>query len=130
MTRASSPGSINLKGVQLLSRIIAYAFTCILMAAHFSRAGHDLIAVFVLLIPFLLLIRKPWVIHALQYTAYLAAAVWLYAAYEYVELRIDQGDDWLRLLFILGAVAIYSAWSGYFLMSDAVKARYGLDRSE
>lgn len=111
----------------MISRVIAYSIMILMLAAHFSRAGQNLLALIILLVPFLLIIRKRWVIQVLQGVAYLAALSWLYSAYNYIQTRIAFGDDWLRLLLILGAVALYSAWSGYFLRSPAVDARYGFE---
>ncbi len=109
----------------MVSRIIVYAFMIILLAAHFSRADQNLLSIVVLLAPFLLFIRAKWVILSLQGLAYLATLAWLYSAYTYVQARIASGDDWLRLLFILGGVALYTFWAGYFLRSKQIESRYG-----
>jgi len=109
----------------MISRIIAYSFMIILLAAHFSRANQNILAVVVLLVPFLLFIREKWVIYTLQSVAYLGALSWLVSAYQYIQARIAIGEDWIRLLVILGLVALYSLWSGYFLRSSHVDTRYG-----
>ena len=98
----------------------------ILLAAHFSRGGNDILAGLTLLIPFLLFIKQKWVIISLEILAYLAAVVWLYGAYVYIQVRIATGDDWIRLLAIMGGVALYTAWAGFFLRSDKIKAVYGM----
>jgi len=108
----------------MISRIIIYCFMIILMAAHFSRANHDILALISLLIPLLLFIKQKWVIDILEGVAYLSALVWLYGAYRYIQIRIATGDDWGRLLLIMGAVALFSAWSGYFLRSERIKEAY------
>ena len=99
----------------------------ILLAAHFSRGGNDVIAGLTLLLPFLFLIKKKWVIVSLELVAYLAAFVWLYGAYEYIQVCIDTGDDWIRLLAIMGSVALYTAWTGFFLRSPKIKEVYGMN---
>lgn len=99
----------------------------ILLAAHFSRANNPVLMVLALLVPFLLFIKKPWVIQALQGVSYLAAIVWVFSAYQYILIRISNGDDWQRLLIIMMAVALYSAWSGHFLVSIRVKELYGFE---
>lgn len=111
----------------MISRIVAYAFTIILLAAHFSRAGMDALSALVILLPFLLFIKRPWVIQLLQTVAFLGVVAWLYSAYQYVQIRIANGDDWLRLLIILGAVALYTLWSGVFLRSGVMLEKYGLE---
>jgi hypothetical protein len=99
----------------------------ILLAAHFSRGNHNVLAIISLLIPFLFFIKQKWVIISLEVIAYLAALVWLYGAYEYIQLRIATGDDWVRLLIIMGCVALYTAWTGIFLRSDKIKDTYGMN---
>lgn len=98
----------------------------ILLAAHFSRADQTLLAILILLAPALLFIRQKWVIYSLQGLAYLGSIAWLVSAYRYIQVRIATGDDWIRLLIILGAVALYTFWAGYFLRSPRIDARYGL----
>ena len=99
----------------------------ILLAAHFSRGGNDVLAVLTLLIPFLFLIKQKWAIISLELLAYLAAVIWLYGAYAYMQIRIAAGDDWIRLLIIMGGVALYTAWVGFFLRSEKIKDIYGMN---
>ena len=108
------------------SRVIAYSFMILLLAAHFSRANNGFLAILTLLIPLLLFIRKGWVIYTLQIVGYLGAVVWIVSGYQYVQLRIAAGDDWIRLMLIIGAIAIYSSGSAYFLRSERVKEIYGI----
>ncbi len=111
----------------MISRIIAYSFMILLLAAHFSRAGNDIVAGITLLIPLLFFIKQKWVITTMEVIAYLSAIVWLYGAYQYIQIRIATGDDWIRLLVIMGAVALYTAWTGFFLRSPRIRKVYGLD---
>ncbi len=98
----------------------------ILLAAHFSRANSNVLALLTLGIPFLLFIKKKWVIDVLQGVSYLSALVWLYGGYQYIQLRIEAGDAWLRLLIIMGTIAFYSAWSGYWLRSPKIEKTYNI----
>lgn len=107
------------------SRIINYSFMILLLAAHFSRANNDILAVLTLAIPLLLFIKQKWVIDTLQAISFLSALIWMYGGYQYIQLRIETGDDWLRLLIIMGGVALYSLWSGYWLRSPQIKETYG-----
>lgn len=109
------------------SRIIPYVFMIILLAAHFSRSGNDLLALLSLPIPFLFFLKQRWVIIVLEIVAYLSALVWLFGAYQYIQIRSVTGDDWVRLLIIMGCVALYSAWAGFFLRSEKIKDIYGMN---
>lgn len=99
----------------------------IMLAAHFSRGGNDILAGLALLIPVLFFVKQKWVIISLEFFAYFAAVVWLYGAYEYIQVRIASGDDWIRLLAIMGLVALYTVWTGFFLRSPKIKAEYGMN---
>ncbi|MBT5268334.1 MAG: hypothetical protein HOL70_02690 [Candidatus Marinimicrobia bacterium] len=109
------------------AQIINYTFMILLLAAHFSRAGKDVLVIVILLIPFLFFIKQRWVIQLLQGVAFYATLVWSWSTYEYVSARMANGDDWIRLLFILVALAVYSAWCGYYLLSDRVKELYSFN---
>ncbi len=108
------------------ARIINYSFMILLLAAHFSRANNNFLAALSLGIPLLLLIKKKWVIDVLQGIGYISALVWLYGGYQYIQFRIEAETDWMRLLIIMGSIALYSAWSGYWLRSERVKEVYGI----
>lgn len=110
----------------MTSRIIPYCFMIMLLAAHFSRGDNNVLAYISLLVPFLFFIKQKWVIMTLEITAYLSALVWLYGAYTYIQIRIATGDDWLRLLAIMGGVALYSAGTGFFLRSEKIAKTYGV----
>jgi hypothetical protein len=105
-------------------RIVAYSFMILLLAAHFVRSGSPLLMVGVLLFPFLFFIKRHWVIQILQIVAYAGALIWMFTAYEYIIIRISEGHNWFRLMLILFAVATYTAWTGYLLNSEKVKAIY------
>lgn len=83
-----------------------------------------MLAIVILLFPFLLLLKKAWVIDILQGLGALATLVWIYTGYQYVKIRLANGDDWIRLVLIIGSVALYTAWSTYFLRSKRVKEIY------
>jgi hypothetical protein len=108
----------------MILRIVVYCFMIIVLSAHFSRANNDILALLVLLVPFLLFIKQKWVLTTLEVVAYLSALTWLYGAYRYIQIRIATGDDWGRLLLIMGAVSLFSAWSGYFMRSEKIKKVY------
>ncbi|MCF7808181.1 MAG: hypothetical protein K9M49_00170 [Candidatus Marinimicrobia bacterium] len=108
------------------SRIIAYSVMILLLSAHFSRAGSPVLMVLVLGIPFLFFIKKSWVIQMLQVVAYAGTIIWLFSTYEHVIQRVTSGDDWLRLMIIMFTVAVYTAWTGYFLTVGTFKENYGI----
>ena len=102
----------------------------LLLAAHFSRADSPVLMLAVLGFPFLFFLRKVWTLQVLQVVAYTAAVIWIFSAYEYMVIRISEGHDWQRLLIILFSVAIYSAWTGYFVNSKKMRQIYTMKAGE
>jgi hypothetical protein len=87
-------------------RIVSIVLTFLLLGAHFSRAGTDLVAVLCLVFPFLLLVRKPWSAWALRVALLLGGVEWLRTLARLVSERRSAGEDWVRLALILGAVTL------------------------
>jgi hypothetical protein len=108
----------------LFVRVIPIIIAALLLAAHFLRAGNLLLTAVCGLMPLLLLIKKRWSVWALQLFAFAGVVIWLGVAITIVRQRIMLGDSWLRVLFILGGVALFTAAAGLLLNSAAVKERY------
>lgn len=109
------------------TQIALYSLTTLLFAAHLWRGSHPVLAILILGVPFLLFIKKPFIIYALQGLAYLISILWVFSAYELIVMRIAEGQDWMRLLIILFIVALYSAASGVFLTLGKVPEIYALN---
>lgn len=106
------------------SKIIPFIITCVLIAAHFLRDGNSLMVIISLLFPLLLLIKKNWVLIVSQLFAYLGAGLWLGTTLQVASERITYDQDWIRMALILGAVAIFSGWSGLLLNHKKVMRNY------
>jgi len=91
----------------------------LLLAAHFSRHGEDGLAVASLLAPLLLLLRRPWAAQVLSFCLWGGAAVWLHTTWRLVAVRQALGEPWLRLVLILGAVALLTAAAAWRLGRSA-----------
>jgi len=78
----------------------------ILLWAHFSRAGADLLAWVSLAFPLLLFVRQPWSAWTLRIALVIGGVEWLRALIGLVSERRAAGEDWLRLAAILVAVAL------------------------
>ena len=106
--------------VRLLPAMLAFA----LLAAHFTRAG------LVPLVPAcigaiaLLFVRLPWVRYLAAGTLLLAAAEWLRTLFVFVAERTDAGEPCIRLVLILGTVALATALAILPLQSAVVRRWY------
>ncbi len=92
-------------------RLIPLLLSCLLLQAHFIRAGLTPLVVVALLLPFLLLIKSLWSTRFVQLSLVLGSAEWLRITFVYVGQRQDLGEPWLRLALILGAVALFTGLS-------------------
>lgn len=108
----------------MIARISLYVVAAVLIAAHFLRVGNLIGVALCLAAPLLFLLRRRWSLLALQWLAYVAAAVWLATAWQIVDMRLAFGAPWLRSLIILAAVAGVTVLAGGLLSSNSLKARY------
>lgn len=104
-------------------RLILIVLAFVVLAAHFSRAGNDWLAVLALVAPHLLLLRKPWAGWTLRVALLLGGFEWIRTTVRLVGQRRAEGDDWTRLAIILVAVAILT-----FAAAWAVRIRSAGDR--
>lgn len=111
-------------------RLLPVIFAFGLLAAHFSRAGLFPFVLVSLGIPFLLIIRKPWVARTIQILLLLGALEWIRAMMGYIEIRKSINDDWGRLAIILITVSLLTALSGLVFRGKSLKKRYHLDKQE
>lgn len=106
------------------SRLFPLSLSAIIVAAHFLRSGSLLPMLLCLLAPFLLLIKKRWVLWILQALTAVAAVIWMVALYSIIQERIFEGRSWMASAIILGVVAVFTLFSGWLLNSPKVKDNY------
>jgi hypothetical protein len=104
------------------------ALALALLAAHFVHAGLWPLAALALLLIGLLAVPRPWAARALQAMLVLATVEWLLTAIALARLRASHDEPYLRLLLILGAVALYSAAAAAILEHPRLRERFGTGR--
>jgi len=105
-------------------RVIPLILASLLLAAHFLRDGNLVLTLMCVLMPLLLLIKKRWSWLVVQLFAYAGAAIWIYTTVALVQQRIFWGIPWVRLVMILGGVALFTAWAGLLLNSSRIREMY------
>lgn len=108
----------------IVLRLLPILFSFLLLAAHFSRMDMFPLVILSLLLPFLLFIKKVWVVRTIQGILFLGALEWIRAMFSYIEIRKSIGDDWSRLAVILSVVALFTALSGLVLQMKNLKKVY------
>jgi len=105
-------------------RLLPVLVSILLLAAHFFRAG-QVVLVFVLPgLLLLLMVKKFWVPWVMQVVLLLGAAEWLRTLFFVAQMRIEYDMPWMRLVIILGAVALLTACSGLVFRGKALRKRY------
>lgn len=98
------------------ARVVLIVLAFLLLAAHFSRAGSNVLAGVSLVFPLMLLLREPWAGWTLRIALILGGFEWLRTLVRLVSQRRSTGDEWVRMAVILGAVALVT-----FLAAMAVR---------
>jgi hypothetical protein len=104
------------------------AIALLLLAAHFLHAGLWPVAVACVAAIGLLWVGRPWAARALQALLALGALEWILTAVTRAQLRMAHGQPYLRLLLILGAVAVFTVLAALAFQHPGLKRRFGLAR--
>jgi hypothetical protein len=105
----------------LLAPGLAFA----ILAAHFYRNSAWLPLIGCVLLTLLLPLRRAWVPRLAQGCLIAGTAEWLWTAFVLVQQRMALDQPWLRLVFILGLVALLTAASALVFRNPALRDRYG-----
>ncbi len=109
-------------------RLLPVILSCLLLAAHFSRNEIMLLTLVSLALPFLLLVRRPWVPRLFQVLLVVGALEWIRRLIALALERQGAGEAWVRMAAILGMVAALTASSALVFRAGGLKGRYGLER--
>ena len=80
--------------------------------------------VLMLIVPILLMSRRRWALYVNQVVLVLGAGMWCLVAYAVMDLRREVGQPYLRMLAILGAVALIALVSAALLAAPKVRAQF------
>jgi len=107
-------------------RLIPVYICALLLGAHFYRSYDYVLLGISLLLPFMLLIRKVWVARIMQLFLLLGAAEWIRTAIILADIRRQEGAPWIRLVIIIGSVALFTTLSVLLFQLKSLKKRYGI----
>jgi hypothetical protein len=96
----------------------------LLLAAHFLRQGNLLAVAGLLALLPLLAVRRRWVPGVARLTLWLGAVVWLYTLVRFTAFRLRLDEPWLRMVLILGGVAVFTALSSLVFSAPVLRAWY------
>ncbi len=105
-------------------RLLPVFISFLLLAAHFVRAGQNILAFILLFLLLLLALKKSWVPWVIQLTLLLGAIEWLRTLVFVAQMRMEFGMPWARLAIILGSVALFTALSSLVFRSKGLRKWY------
>ena len=107
-------------------RLFPIIFSFLILSAHFSRAGLTLFSLIFLLIPFLLFIKQAWVVRLIQIFLIIGSIEWIRTLFNYINERQTNGEPYIRLVIILGIIALFTGLSALSFRNQVLKERYNL----
>ena len=105
-------------------KLLPVIFSFIVLSAHFSRANMPFFSILFLLIPLLLFIKKRWAVRTIQILLIFGSAEWIRILFVYTNERQAIGAPYVRLVIILGIVALITGLSALIFRNPAIKDRY------
>ena len=103
------------------------SFLCsILMGAHFLRMGGagQIPMLFCLVFPFVLFFRRSWVRWLMVAALALASVSWIVTALQFVMVRQQMEQPYLRLAFIFGGVLLFHFLAVGLLFGERMRAYF------
>lgn len=108
-------------------RLLPVFISLLLLAAHFFRAGQTVLAVIPLILFIPLFLRERWVPWLIQLALVLGALEWLRTLVSVAQIRMEYDMPWIRMAVILGAVALFTAFSSLVFRSKGLRKRYSIE---
>jgi len=105
-------------------RLILVIFSCLLLAAHFFRAGLLPLTLLCTIVAFLPFYKAKWVPWFMQLFLLLGTLEWIRVLIVFSGQRINNGQPWFRLVIILAIVAIITMLSAFIFRNKTFSAKY------
>jgi len=106
--------------------IVPALIACLILSAHFLRAGNLFGFLAVLAITALaLLARREWSLMLMQGMLFASPVLWIVLVLMTAMERMADGRPYLRACAIFVAVALFSLWSAALLSKPKARERFG-----
>lgn len=109
---------------------VPIVLSLLVLAAHFLRGGCLPFTLALLALLALLPLRRAWVPRFFQVVLTLGALEWGRTLVTLAMARGEQGEPYLRMVLILGAVALVTQGSALLFETDRLRRWYGTDGNE
>ncbi len=68
------------------------------------------------------MLKKEYICKSIQWLTYAAIPFWMFIGGNFIKMRIQYGEDYLRLGVIMIAILIFTFWAGWILNPKEQKA--------
>ena len=109
-------------------KLLPVIVSMLLLAAHFYRAGQEVMVFFSIALPLILLIRRPWVVRVMQAVLVMGALEWTRTVIRLAQMRMEMGAPWGRLALILSVVAVFTTGSTFVFTARSLRKRYRINK--
>ena len=96
----------------------------VLLGLHFFRNDNTFAMYLSVLVIFLVFVRRPWAARTLQTFLIIGAIEWVRTTVSLVIVRNENGEPFLRLAIILGAVALFTLFSALVFRTKRIKSHF------
>ena len=100
-------------------RAIPASLAALLLGAHFLRTGNMIVVALCVVVGIAAFIPVPAIRWAVRILLALGALEWLMTAGELLRFRMATGEPWIRMIAIMAAVALFTAFASWFLPAHA-----------
>jgi hypothetical protein len=113
-----------------MKKVLLYVpivLSLVVLGAHFMRYGNEIGVVGALVLIAMLFIRQAWVARLMQVVLVLGALEWAYTTWGLAQMRSAIGQPYLRMVAILGSVAVVTLCSALLFQTATLKKAYRLN---
>ena len=114
--------------MRIFLNILPVICCSLLMAAHLGRANMTILQIISLLAPLLLLWKHKAAARFIQLILIIFGFEWIRTMIHYVQIRMELGEDWVRLAIILSVVALLNFSSLLVFRNKKMKEVYHLNK--
>jgi len=113
--------------MKIAVQLSAVVLSLLVLGAHLLRAGGGCFVLPVLALLPLLFLRRPWVARTVQAVLVLGALEWIRTLVTLYQERVQEGQDYVRMVIILGAVTVVTFCSASVFQTEKLNRLYGLN---
>ena len=105
-------------------QLIPTLLSVLIFVAHLVRNGMFLFAIPIVVMPLLLFVRQGWIARLFQIFLSFAALQFVLTGALIANERAKAGGPWIRVMVIMGGVALFALFAAALFETDRMHERY------